>query len=99
VLLSEKKETKLCGLHVTFTSSTNSDTFMCMSLKECSSVADSASDGLFLHVSVSSRDKNVETKRCNDEKNKTTIPKRNYFYVSIISFWHKFIKHRYSENR
>ena len=59
---------------------------MCISQTECSSVADSASDAVFHHVSASSRDKNLETKRCNGENNKMTNPKRNYFYVSIIFF-------------
>jgi len=29
-------------------------------------------------------DKNVETKRCNEEKNKTSNPKINYVYASIF---------------
>ena len=99
VFLSKKK--KLFGLHIMFKCAlkcAHKCVFMCISLTECSSVADSASDGVFLHVSASSRDKNLETKRCNGEQNKTTNPTRNYFYVSI-TFWPKFIKYRYSENR
>ena len=62
------------------------------------SVAGSASDGAILHVSASSRDKNVETKKCNGEKNKKQNPKINYVYLSIL--WRpKFIKYRGSENR
>ena len=40
----------------------------------------------------------METKRFNDEKNKTPNPKINYFYVSNI-FFPKYIKYRDRENR
>ena len=48
------KKPKLCGLQIIFTSATTSDTHTQVHGSGCSFVADSARDGVLLHVSASS---------------------------------------------